>query len=182
MEAVVMRCTSERGAPWSFDLLLRANKTEWHATAGKEVKRILAGGVSSFGVSHNALGGDGPRAAEHGPSPTISRKARKEGIRQGVEQNENGLPEHPVVGSGKEEPLHVTYMAGLKRLQAGEPVDQAVAMTAHDMKQLIDSIPHWTDKLVLRLAWITASRWAEIQLLTTSHFRQIGLPFLILDW
>eukprot|EP00796_Vickermania_ingenoplastis_P002599 gene2599-biopygen2090 len=82
----------------------------------------------------------------------------------------------------KKEPLYITYLAGLQRLQAGEQLDQAVAMTVQDMRTLIQQFPNWTDKLVLRLAWMTASRWGEIESLTTAHFRELDIPVLLLDW
>eukprot|EP00796_Vickermania_ingenoplastis_P001761 gene1761-biopygen1320 len=82
----------------------------------------------------------------------------------------------------KKEPLYITYLAGLQRLQAGEQLDQAVAMTVQDMRTLIQQFPNWTDKLVLRLAWMTASRWGEIESLTTAHFRELDIPVLVLDW
>eukprot|EP00796_Vickermania_ingenoplastis_P010783 gene10783-biopygen7836 len=76
----------------------------------------------------------------------------------------------------KKEPLYITYLAGLQRLQAGEQLDQAVAMTVQDMRTLIQQFPNWTDKLVLRLVWMTASRWGEIESLTTAHFRELDIP------
>eukprot|EP00796_Vickermania_ingenoplastis_P007965 gene7965-biopygen5348 len=42
----------------------------------------------------------------------------------------------------KKEPLYITYLAGLQRLQAGEQLDQAVAMTVQDMRTLIQQFPN----------------------------------------
>eukprot|EP00796_Vickermania_ingenoplastis_P009520 gene9520-biopygen6732 len=80
-----------------------------------------------------------------------------------------------------DEPLFQTYIKGLHRIQARQPIRHAVAMSVEDMRSLIRLFPSWEEKTVLRLAWMTASRWSDIQYLTTDHFVELH-PLLVLDW
>ncbi|EKF98328.1 leucine-rich repeat protein, putative [Trypanosoma cruzi] len=50
------------------------------------------------------------------------------------------------------------------------------------MNQLIRSRTDWKQHVVLRLAWMTASRWSEIAALTPNNFTIEADGALILDW
>ncbi|EKG08246.1 hypothetical protein TCSYLVIO_000609, partial [Trypanosoma cruzi] len=50
------------------------------------------------------------------------------------------------------------------------------------MNQVIRSRTDWRERVVLRLAWITASRWFEIAALTAKNFTLEADGALILDW
>ncbi|RNE98912.1 putative trans-sialidase [Trypanosoma cruzi] len=50
------------------------------------------------------------------------------------------------------------------------------------MDQVIRSRTDWKERVVLRLAWITASRWSEIAALTAKNFTLEADGALILDW
>ncbi|KAF8305464.1 putative trans-sialidase [Trypanosoma cruzi] len=50
------------------------------------------------------------------------------------------------------------------------------------MDQYIRSRTDWRERVVLRLAWITASRWSEIAALTAKNFTLEADGALILDW
>ncbi|ESS55379.1 trans-sialidase [Trypanosoma cruzi Dm28c] len=50
------------------------------------------------------------------------------------------------------------------------------------MNQVICSRTDWKERVVLRLAWITASRWSEIAALTAKNFSLEPDGTLILDW
>ncbi|RNC37804.1 trans-sialidase [Trypanosoma cruzi] len=47
---------------------------------------------------------------------------------------------------------------------------QARPLTEEEMNQVIRSRTGWKERVVLRLAWITASRWFEIAVLTPNNF------------
>ncbi|KAF8289542.1 putative trans-sialidase [Trypanosoma cruzi] len=50
------------------------------------------------------------------------------------------------------------------------------------MNQVIRSRTDWRQRVVFRLAWITASRWSEIAALTAKNFTLEADGALILDW
>ncbi|RNC52894.1 hypothetical protein TcCL_ESM09824 [Trypanosoma cruzi] len=50
------------------------------------------------------------------------------------------------------------------------------------MNQVIHSRTDWKERVVFRLAWITASRWSEIASLTPNNFTLERDGTLILDW
>ncbi|RNC56784.1 trans-sialidase, partial [Trypanosoma cruzi] len=50
------------------------------------------------------------------------------------------------------------------------------------MNQVIRSRTDWKERVVLRLAWITASRWSEIASLTPKNSTLEPNGTLILDW
>ncbi|RNF14425.1 trans-sialidase [Trypanosoma cruzi] len=50
------------------------------------------------------------------------------------------------------------------------------------MNQVIRSRTDWKQRVVIRLAWITASLWAEIAVLTANSFTLEADGALILDW
>ncbi|KAF8307487.1 mitotic centromere-associated kinesin (MCAK) [Trypanosoma cruzi] len=50
------------------------------------------------------------------------------------------------------------------------------------MNQVIRSRTDWKERVVVRLAWITASRWSEIAALTPNNFKLEPDGALILDW
>ncbi|ESS55597.1 hypothetical protein TCDM_12922 [Trypanosoma cruzi Dm28c] len=54
--------------------------------------------------------------------------------------------------------------------------------TKEEMDQFIRSRTDWKERVVLRLAWITASRWSEIAALTAKNFSLERDGTLILDW
>lgn len=78
--------------------------------------------------------------------------------------------------------LGAQHLKGLARATAHEPVNHAVPMTPVDMVALIRLASDPYDRTVLRLAWSTASRWGEIQKLTTDHFKPREDGKIILDW
>eukprot|EP00796_Vickermania_ingenoplastis_P002605 gene2605-biopygen2096 len=80
------------------------------------------------------------------------------------------------------EPRYLTVLRGLQRLSASDPIHQAVGITPTDMIRLIALAPDWQTRIVLRLAWMTASRWAEVSALTTKCFTSLDGKVLILDW
>ncbi|KAF8285516.1 hypothetical protein TcBrA4_0036500 [Trypanosoma cruzi] len=50
------------------------------------------------------------------------------------------------------------------------------------MNQVIRSRTDWKQRVVIRLAWITASRWSEIAAFTPNNFTLEADGALILDW
>ncbi|EKG07667.1 hypothetical protein TCSYLVIO_001201 [Trypanosoma cruzi] len=72
---------------------------------------------------------------------------------------------------------------GLQKIAARSETKQARPLTKEEMNQVIRSRTDWKERVVLRLAWITASRWSEIASLTpnsNSTLERDGA--LILDW
>ncbi|RNC34167.1 SH3 domain protein [Trypanosoma cruzi] len=59
---------------------------------------------------------------------------------------------------------------------------QARPLTEEEMNQVIRSRTDWKERVVLRLAWITASRLFEIAALTPNNFTLEPDGALILDW
>ncbi|KAF8303035.1 hypothetical protein TcBrA4_0049780 [Trypanosoma cruzi] len=54
--------------------------------------------------------------------------------------------------------------------------------TKEEMHQVIRSRTDWRERVVVRLAWITASRWSEIVALTPNNSTMEADGTLILDW
>ncbi|KAF8279431.1 hypothetical protein TcBrA4_0104950 [Trypanosoma cruzi] len=59
---------------------------------------------------------------------------------------------------------------------------QARPLTKEGMNQVIRSRTDWKERVVVRLAWITASRWSEIAALTPNNSTLEADGTLILDW
>ncbi|EKG03051.1 hypothetical protein TCSYLVIO_005911, partial [Trypanosoma cruzi] len=59
---------------------------------------------------------------------------------------------------------------------------QARPLTKEEMNQVIRSRTDWKERVVFRLAWITASCWSEIAALTPKNFTMEADGTLILDW
>ncbi|KPA83228.1 putative trans-sialidase [Leptomonas pyrrhocoris] len=74
------------------------------------------------------------------------------------------------------------YLQGMRKVAATEEVRHAVPLTLEDLGRVIAETPAWRDKVVWRLAWITASRWAEIAGLTTENLLVQPEGDIILDW
>ncbi|KAF5220790.1 hypothetical protein ECC02_006212 [Trypanosoma cruzi] len=71
---------------------------------------------------------------------------------------------------------------GLQKIAARSETKQARPLTEEEMNQVIRSRTDWKERVVLRLAWITASRWSEIAALTPKNFTMEPDGTLILDW
>ncbi|EKG08488.1 hypothetical protein TCSYLVIO_000364 [Trypanosoma cruzi] len=78
-------------------------------------------------------------------------------------------------------PLDMMIM-GLQKIAARSETKQARPLTKEEMNQVIRSRTDWKERVVLRLAWITASRWSEIAALTAKNFLLEADGILILDW
>ncbi|KAF8290148.1 hypothetical protein TcBrA4_0134810 [Trypanosoma cruzi] len=70
---------------------------------------------------------------------------------------------------------------GLQKVAVRSETKQARPLTKEEMNQVIRSRTDWKERVVLRLAWITASRWSEIAALTAKNFKlkADGTLFLI---
>ncbi|RNC46009.1 putative trans-sialidase [Trypanosoma cruzi] len=75
-------------------------------------------------------------------------------------------------------------MAALRsqKIAARSETKQARPLTEEEMNQVIRSRTDWKERVVFRLAWITASRWSEIASLTAKNFTMEADGALILDW
>ncbi|KAF8304594.1 hypothetical protein TcBrA4_0048120 [Trypanosoma cruzi] len=71
--------------------------------------------------------------------------------------------------------------SGLQKIAARSETKQARPLTKEGMNQVIRSRTDWKERVVLRLAWITASLWAEIAVLTANNFTLKPDGALILD-
>ncbi|ESS59521.1 hypothetical protein TCDM_12239 [Trypanosoma cruzi Dm28c] len=71
---------------------------------------------------------------------------------------------------------------GLQKVAARSETKQARPLTKEEMTQVIRSRTDWKERVVLRLAWITASRWSEIAALSPNNFTLERDGSLILDW
>ncbi|KAF8277844.1 putative trans-sialidase [Trypanosoma cruzi] len=75
---------------------------------------------------------------------------------------------------------------GLQKIAAAigdEGRDESSApVTEEEMNQVIRSRTDWKQRVVLRLAWITASRWSEIAALTPNNFKLKPDGTLTWDW
>ncbi|ESS55642.1 hypothetical protein TCDM_12874 [Trypanosoma cruzi Dm28c] len=78
-------------------------------------------------------------------------------------------------------PLDMMIM-GLQKIAARSETKQARPLTKEGMNQVIRNRTDWKERVVLRLAWITASRWSEIVALTAKNFTLEADGTLILDW
>ncbi|ESS60599.1 hypothetical protein TCDM_11867 [Trypanosoma cruzi Dm28c] len=78
-------------------------------------------------------------------------------------------------------PLDMVIL-GLQKIAARSETKQARPLTKEEMNQVIRSRTDWKERVVLRLAWITASRWSEIAALTAKNFSLEADGTLILDW
>ncbi|EKG01108.1 hypothetical protein TCSYLVIO_007910 [Trypanosoma cruzi] len=70
----------------------------------------------------------------------------------------------------------------LQKIAARSETKQARPVTEEGMNQVIRSRIDWRESVVLRLAWITASRLFEIAALTPNNFTLDPDGALILDW
>ncbi|EKG00281.1 hypothetical protein TCSYLVIO_008787 [Trypanosoma cruzi] len=73
-------------------------------------------------------------------------------------------------------------IVGSRRIAARSETKQARPLTKEGMNQVIRSRTDWKERVVLRLAWITASRLFEIAALTPNNFTLEPDGALILDW
>ncbi|KAF8288376.1 trans-sialidase [Trypanosoma cruzi] len=71
---------------------------------------------------------------------------------------------------------------GLQKIAARSETKQARPLTKEEMNQVIRSRTDWKERVVIRLAWITASRLFEIAVLTANSFKLETDGTLILDW
>ncbi|EKG06108.1 trans-sialidase, putative [Trypanosoma cruzi] len=78
-------------------------------------------------------------------------------------------------------PLDMVIMR-LQKIAARSETKQARPVTEEEMNQLIRSRTDWKERVVFRLAWITASRWSEIAAFTAKNFTLEADGTLILDW
>ncbi|KAF8279999.1 hypothetical protein TcBrA4_0099120 [Trypanosoma cruzi] len=72
--------------------------------------------------------------------------------------------------------------SGVTKLAARSETKQARPLTEEEMNQVIRSRTYWKERVVFRLAWITASRWSEIAALTANNFTLKPDGTLILYW
>ncbi|RNC48059.1 hypothetical protein TcCL_NonESM01987 [Trypanosoma cruzi] len=72
--------------------------------------------------------------------------------------------------------------SGVTKIAARSETRQARPLTKEGMNQLIRSRTDWRERVVLRLAWMTASRWSEIAALIPNSFTLKPDGALILDW
>ncbi|RNC41689.1 SH3 domain protein [Trypanosoma cruzi] len=78
-------------------------------------------------------------------------------------------------------PLEMVIL-GLHKIAARSETKQARPLTKEGLNQVIRSRTDWRERVVLRLAWITASRWSEIAALTPNNFTMEPNGTLILYW
>ncbi|RNC33955.1 SH3 domain protein [Trypanosoma cruzi] len=78
-------------------------------------------------------------------------------------------------------PLDMVIL-GLQKLPVRSEKKLARPLTKKEMHQVIRSRTDWKDRFVLRLAWITASRWSEVAALTPNNFTPEPDGTLIFDW
>ncbi|KAF5220376.1 hypothetical protein ECC02_006560 [Trypanosoma cruzi] len=71
---------------------------------------------------------------------------------------------------------------GLQKIAARSETKQARPLTKEEMNQVIRSRTEWKQRVVFRLAWITASRWSEIASLTPNSFTLEPDGTLTLYW
>ncbi|RNC38300.1 putative trans-sialidase [Trypanosoma cruzi] len=58
-----------------------------------------------------------------------------------------------------------------KKVAAPSETKQACPVREEEMNQVIRSRTDWRERVVFRLAWITASRWFEIAVFTPNNFK-----------
>ncbi|KAF8279500.1 hypothetical protein TcBrA4_0103170 [Trypanosoma cruzi] len=78
-------------------------------------------------------------------------------------------------------PLDMVIL-GLKEIAARTETEQTHPSTEDEMNQVILSRTDWRERVVFRLAWITASRWSDIAALTPNNFTLERDGTVILDW
>ncbi|RNC52345.1 SH3 domain protein [Trypanosoma cruzi] len=78
-------------------------------------------------------------------------------------------------------PLDMVIL-GLQKVAVRSETRQARPLTEEEMNQVIRSRTEWKERVVVRLAWITASRWFEIAALTPNNFKLKADGAIILDW
>ncbi|RNC34958.1 putative trans-sialidase [Trypanosoma cruzi] len=71
---------------------------------------------------------------------------------------------------------------GIQKIAARWETKQARPLTEEEMNQVIRSRTDWRERVVFRLAWITASRLFGIASLTSNNFTLEPDGTLILDW
>ncbi|EKG01277.1 trans-sialidase, putative [Trypanosoma cruzi] len=71
---------------------------------------------------------------------------------------------------------------GLQKIAVRSETKQARPLTEEEMNQVIRSRTDWKERVVVRLAWVTASRLFEIASLTPNNFTLEADGTLILDW
>ncbi|KEG14535.1 hypothetical protein DQ04_00421140 [Trypanosoma grayi] len=62
------------------------------------------------------------------------------------------------------------FLAGLQRKAAADPIKRARPMERWELDLISDILTLENDRVALRLAWVTASRWGEIALLQNENF------------
>ncbi|ESS55303.1 hypothetical protein TCDM_13233 [Trypanosoma cruzi Dm28c] len=72
--------------------------------------------------------------------------------------------------------------SGVKKFAVRSETKQARPLTKEEMNQVIRSRTDWKQRVVLRLAWITASRWFGIAALTPNNLKLKPDGALILYW
>ncbi|RNC41150.1 trans-sialidase [Trypanosoma cruzi] len=78
-------------------------------------------------------------------------------------------------------PLDMVIL-GLQKIAARSETKQARSLTKEGMNQVIRSRTDWRERVVVRLAWITASCWSEIAVLTPNNSTLEADGTIILDW
>ncbi|RNF01204.1 putative trans-sialidase [Trypanosoma cruzi] len=71
---------------------------------------------------------------------------------------------------------------GLQKIAARSETKQTRPVTEEEMTQVIRSRTDWKERVVVRLAWITESRWSEIAALTPKNSTMEADGAIILDW
>ncbi|EKG05877.1 SH3 domain protein, putative [Trypanosoma cruzi] len=78
-------------------------------------------------------------------------------------------------------PLDMMIM-GLQKIAARSETKQARPLTKEEMNQVIRSRTEWKERVVLRLAWITASLWSEVAALSPNNSTMEPDGTVVLDW
>ncbi|RNF21747.1 trans-sialidase [Trypanosoma cruzi] len=78
-------------------------------------------------------------------------------------------------------PLDMAIL-GLQKVAVRSETRQARPLTKEEMNQVVRSRTDWKGRVVLRLAWITASRLFGIAAFTSNNFKLEPDGTLILDW
>ncbi|EKG00552.1 mitotic centromere-associated kinesin (MCAK), putative [Trypanosoma cruzi] len=79
-------------------------------------------------------------------------------------------------------PLEMMVILGLQKIAVRSEKKQARPLRKEEMNQVIRSRTDWKERVVLRLARITASRWSEIAALTPNNFKLKADGNIISDW
>lgn len=76
------------------------------------------------------------------------------------------------------------YMKGLRKEKAMTPVRQAKAMSYEDYVTIRNALKNPGDALMFRVAWLTASRWSDVEFLPPSAFQEhmVDPSLLIVDF